>query len=131
MADELFVFNKKDIAILKSLIEREKRKRQNPQSPLLSDFEGPDPDGQEIYVAKLKAPATEIAEIDDGSSPPIVSAEECEIFKLVQESGDGKLRVVPNLTAFVYNIGPAPIPDDEWVFVQRDKFGDWYTRGSL
>lgn len=115
----------------------------NPDSPSLDTNSTP-----EVYVCRVPEgglPALSLAEVldsvgtstgtdmggggDFGDSLYQVHGAYCAVYQV--ENIDGVLREVPGNTPYVYNLSSEIIPEDTWILVARDNYGDWFAVGTF
>lgn len=117
MAD-LFAISENDLAILRGIIDREKR---TVRSPRPARPEQALPSTPEVYIAKV--PTGGIAGLGAGSLEP--SYADCDIYRLSFSGTIPTLTLVGGLSRRVFNLSSSDLAADSWPVVLRDKFGDW------
>lgn len=107
----------------------------NPDTPSLDTNSTP-----EVYVCRIPEgglPGLSLADILVGTSTSVSSPETlyevqgvyCQVYQV--DNKDGVLRQVPGNTPYVYNLSSSSIPEDTWVIVVKDNYGDWYAIASV
>lgn len=132
MAEKGYVLTESDVAVLRELVDRERRRP--PARTRGASQEEPDSFAPEVYV--VRSPAGGIPGLSEevvGTSSyelldDTLTGVECEVYRLnyntdqMETSGAG--------TILVHNLSLFDVEGDTWTLVARDKFGSWFVIGS-
>lgn len=83
--------------------------------------------------AEIQAPDTYVARTPVGGIPPRDGAypgtADCEVYHQIDDGSRRRLEQIEGFTKLVCNLSTTAIGGYSWVFIARDKGGDWYTIG--
>lgn len=117
-----------DIKVIRGLIAADKRV---PRKQLnVGEVEG---QASDVYIAKpTDVDGIPALTLGTGANPDIPGYADCDIYTILIDdvSGNPELIQLGNVTQRVYNISTSVITQDEWIIIQRDKFGRWVPAKS-
>lgn len=130
MADKILSLSQEDAEALRKLI---RDARQNPRPPARyreTQELGQSPD---IYIARTpvggiaastEEPGTGTGSGSGTSGQGMLSYADCDVYRKVELYGYSEL-VPTGIVRRVFNISTTAVPGDEWIIIERDKFGTW------
>lgn len=133
MAKKLMMLDEGDIDILQRIIDNVRNSRVNSSAKFPSELDLNLTQAPDLYVAKVKSPATSIPALTAASPYDKPGSAECDIYRIgftTDATPIAELRELDDVSKIVYNVTAAAVTG--WFLVIRDKFGQWYTaKGSL
>lgn len=122
-----------DVEVLKGLIAREKARLSNVPNRPVAYNEDEYHQAPECYIALVPPegiPALN-RQLTTGSGDEVLDdvpgSAECNIYQLVD---DAFVRV-EGLTKLVYNLSSFALAPNEWIKIERDKFGTWLASSLM
>jgi len=125
-----YLLSEDDIRVLKQVVNAWRDTIGNTQlRGQISDQSMQTPD---VYVART--PSGGISAVTEETGTAIEDhpgSADCDLYRIVETGGDVNLIPLQTTTRTVYNLGNSSIDGDEWILVQKDPFGYWFTSGVI
>jgi hypothetical protein len=127
MAEELYALTKKQVAVLKEMLDWWKGMDQSRGVVGLEEHEvGIHAQSHDHYFAKTGGAG--ISAASDVGGVRVLGSGDCSIYKAVEDIVTGQRTLVDiGLTKEIFNISSLAVAPDTYIAVEREKFGTWFV----